>query len=107
MIELYAVIGKGSNDELVEFLASHARCRVGGGVRSAERARKLVDQGAHRIIVGTAAFSSNGPNYPFLKKIASAVGPERILLALDSKEGKVVVKGWRESTDFTAEGIVG
>ncbi|MBM3788330.1 MAG: 1-(5-phosphoribosyl)-5-[(5-phosphoribosylamino)methylideneamino] imidazole-4-carboxamide isomerase [Acidobacteria bacterium] len=103
VIDLDAAIGKGANDELVEFLAARARCRVGGGVRTAERARKLVEQGAHRVIVGTAAFAYHGVNGLLLQEIVEAVGAERILIALDSKDGRVVVKGWRESTRFTAE----
>lgn len=101
VIDLDAAIGSGSNDELVEFLASRAACRIGGGVRSADRARKLAAQGAHRIIVGTAAF-----NRPLLEEIAAAVGRERLIIALDSKNGEVVVKGWRESTGAAAEEMI-
>jgi len=100
VIDLDAAMGKGENSALVELLASRARCRVGGGVRTAERAGRLVEQGAHRVIVGTAAFT------PALAQIAEAVGPERILIALDSKGGKVVVKGWQEATEFTAEQVI-
>jgi imidazole glycerol phosphate synthase subunit HisF len=57
VIDLDAAIGSGSNDALVELLAQRAKCRIGGGVRSAERARTLVDQGAHKVIIGTAAFN--------------------------------------------------
>lgn len=103
VIDLDAAIGKGANDDLVEFLASRARCRIGGGVRTAERARKLVEQGAHRVVIGTSAFAYNGVNALLLQAIVDAVGRERILIAVDSKDGKVVVKGWRESTQFTAE----
>lgn len=101
VIDLDAAMGKGENSALVEMLASRARCRVGGGVRNADRAKRLVDLGAHRVIVGTAAFT------PAIKEIAAAVGPERILIALDSKHGKIVVKGWQEATDYTAEEIIG
>ena len=103
VIDLDAAIGRGANDELVEFLAARARCRVGGGVRTAERARKLVDQGAHRVIVGTSAFTYHGVNALLLQSLVDAVGRERVVIALDSKNGRVVVKGWRESTQFTAE----
>ena len=48
---------RGSNDDLVRMLAARAACRVGGGVRTVERARTLVEQGAHKVIVGTAAFT--------------------------------------------------
>src|SRR3954451_23649269 len=56
VIDLDAAIGKGSNETLVEWLASHARTRVGGGVRTAEKAKQLLDLGAEKVIVGTAAF---------------------------------------------------
>ena len=101
VIDLDAAIGTGSNDELVKWIASRAVSRIGGGVRSAERARHLIDQGAHRIIVGTAAFEQ-----PRLEEIAGAAGPDRIIIALDSKNGRIVVKGWRETTEFTAEDVV-
>ena len=107
VIDLDAAIGSGSNDEIVEFLASQAVTRVGGGVRDAARAKKLISQDAHRVIVGTAAFAKDGINHAMLGEIAGAIGPERVLIAVDSKDGKVVVKGWRESTQFTAEEVIG
>ena len=100
VIDLDAAMGRGENSALVEMLASRAKCRIGGGVRTPERARRLIDLGAHRVIVGTAAFT------PAIEEIAKAVTPERILIALDSKGGKIVVKGWREATDFTAEEVI-
>ena len=100
VIDLDAAMGKGENASIVELLASRARCRVGGGVRTPDRARRLVEQGACRVIVGTAAFT------PALEEIAIAVGPERLIVALDSKGGKIVVKGWQEATKFTAEEMI-
>jgi phosphoribosylformimino-5-aminoimidazole carboxamide ribotide isomerase len=105
IIDLDAAIGKGSNDELVELLAGRTRARVGGGVRTADRAARLVEQGAHKVIVGTAAFDKTGPNRQFLEEAGAAVGPARIMIALDSKGGQIVVKGWRESLDLTAEQV--
>ena len=101
VIDLDAAMGQGSNDDLVELIASRAAARVGGGVRSPDRARGLIEQGAFRVIVGTAAFDK-----PLLNKIADAVGAERLIIALDSKGGKVVVKGWQEATEFTAEEMI-
>ena len=100
VIDLDAAMGKGENSALVELLCGRARCRVGGGVRDPARARRLLDQGAHRVIVGTAAFT------PALADIAAEAGPERLLIALDSKDGKIVVKGWQEATEFTAEQVI-
>jgi phosphoribosylformimino-5-aminoimidazole carboxamide ribotide isomerase len=101
VIDLNAAIGNGENAALIERIASRACCRIGGGVRTAERACRLVAQGAHRVIVGTAAFT------PALNEISAAVGPERVIIALDSKDGKIVVKGWREATDLRAEEVIG
>jgi len=101
VIDLDAAMSQGSNDDLVELIASRATARVGGGVRSPGRARMLIEQGAHRVIVGTAAFQRE-----LLREIADAVGPERLIIALDSKAGKVVVKGWQEATEFSAEQVI-
>ncbi|MBM3737163.1 MAG: 1-(5-phosphoribosyl)-5-[(5-phosphoribosylamino)methylideneamino] imidazole-4-carboxamide isomerase [Acidobacteria bacterium] len=106
VIDLDAAIGRGANDGLVEFLTARATCRVGGGVRSTDRARKLLEQGADRVIVGTSAFAYNGINALFLRELVEAVGAERVVIALDSKDGKVVVKGWRESMNFTAGQVI-
>jgi phosphoribosylformimino-5-aminoimidazole carboxamide ribotide isomerase len=101
VIDLDAAKSEGSNDGLVELIAQRAVTRVGGGVRSPGRARKLLEQGAYRVIVGTAAFDRE-----LLAKIADATTPERLIIALDSKGGKVVVKGWQESTEFKAEDVI-
>lgn len=101
VIDLDAAMSKGSNDDLVELVASRAVARVGGGVRTPERARALIEQGAYRVIVGTAAFDRER-----LSEIADAVTPQRLIIALDSRGGKVVVKGWREATDSTAEEMI-
>lgn len=107
VIDLDAALGRGANDEIVELLASRATTRVGGGVRTPERARRLVERGASRVIVGTSAFTKTGVNHELLKCIAAEVGPERILLALDSKGGRIVVKGWQEATSLAAEDVIG
>src|SRR5205085_9461629 len=94
------------NDGLIEFVASRAKSRVGGGVRTVARAQTLVKQGAYRVIVGTAAFNQTGVNHEFLQELAGAVGADRIIIALDSKGGRIVVKGWREATNFSAEDVI-
>ncbi len=106
VIDLDAAIGTGSNDDLVAYLAQRAATRVGGGVRTAEKAQSLLKLGANKVIVGTAAFTKTGPNHSFLAELIATVPKERVLMALDSKDGKIVVKGWRESTSFTAEEVI-
>lgn len=106
VIDLDAAMGRGANDELVEMLASTAVIRAGGGVRSIDRAEALLKHGAFRVIVGTAAFRTDGPNFGFLKELVDAIGRDRIVLALDSKDGRIVVKGWQQATSFTAEEVI-
>jgi phosphoribosylformimino-5-aminoimidazole carboxamide ribotide isomerase len=106
VIDLDAAIGNGSNDSIVELLASRAKCRVGGGVRSVARARALVDQGAHKVIVGTAAFTTAGVNTALLAELAREIGRDRLIVAVDSKAGRIVIKGWREATDLSAEQVL-
>jgi len=101
------LFGRGSNDELVRLLASKAAIRAGGGVRTVERARALVDQGVRKVIVGTSAFHESGINQVFLEALRDSIGRERLIVALDSKHGRIVVKGWREATALTAEEVLG
>ena len=97
VIDLDAAMGVGDNAPIIEMLASRAKCRVGGGVRTALRAQKLVDLGAHRVIVGTAAFT------PEIQNIVDSVGRQKLVVALDSKSGKVVVDGWATTLNTTAQ----
>jgi phosphoribosylformimino-5-aminoimidazole carboxamide ribotide isomerase len=106
VIDLDAALGRGSNDAIVEFLAARAATRVGGGVRTVERALQLIRQGARKVIVGTSAFQAGGPNTTFLEALAAEVGRERVIIALDSKGGRIVVKGWQEATALQAEQVL-
>jgi phosphoribosylformimino-5-aminoimidazole carboxamide ribotide isomerase len=106
VIDLDAAFGSGSNDSVVRELCARAACRAGGGVRAVERARQLAGYGARKVIVGTAAFAADGVRHEFLGDLAAAVGRERLMIALDSRAGRVVVQGWRESMTFTAEQVI-
>jgi len=106
VIDLDAAMGRGSNEALVRWLASKAAVRAGGGVRTVERARALMEQGARKVIVGTSAFTSTGIHEPFLAALRDAIGRERLLIALDSKGGHIVVKGWQEAIALTAEEVL-
>ena len=106
VIDLDAAIGSGSNNRIVEEIASRVVARVGGGVRSVQRARDLLECGADRVILGTSAFTTTGPDKPFLEALVKAVGAEHLIIALDSKEGQIVVKGWRESTALRATDVI-
>lgn len=105
-IDLDAAMGRGSNSALLEHIAARAQVRVGGGVRTPERAAELARQGAFRVIVGTAALNEAGVNRTLLETMVAAIGQERLTIALDSKGGRVVVKGWRESTQWAAKDVI-
>jgi len=102
VIDLDAAKGAGDNGPLVERIARHRACRVGGGVRSAARARSLVAAGARQVIVGSALFRASRPDLEFAATLAAAVGRDRVVAALDSRGGHVVVDGWRTALLVTA-----
>jgi len=102
VIDLDAAMGAGNNDALVRSIAPRLTCRVGGGIRTIERARAVLDYGATAVIVGSSLFPDGRPDLAFAAELAAAVGPERVIAAVDSKGGRVVVKGWREATPLTA-----
>ncbi len=88
VIDVDAARGTGSNAELIRKLLPVARCRVGGGIRDVATARAWLDAGAEKIILGTAA----------RPEILKELPPERVIAALDSRDGEVVVEGWRKGT---------
>jgi phosphoribosylformimino-5-aminoimidazole carboxamide ribotide isomerase len=106
VIDLDAAMERGSNDTLVEFLAERAAIRAGGGVRSSQRASTLIGQGVRKVIIGTAAFTDDGINTVLLESIAAAISPERLIVALDSREGRIVVRGWKQATNLCAEDVL-
>src|SRR3954452_296227 len=106
VIDLDAAMGRGSNTAILNHIAGRALVRAGGGVRTVERARELVEIGAHRVIIGTAAFDAEGPDFQFLSSLRVALGATYVTIALDSKDGYVVVKGWQEKTRWKAADLI-
>ena len=74
------------------------KVQVGGGVRESDHIRALLDLGVTRVIVGTKLLESE----EFARDIFSEFG-ERVVLALDSRDGKVAVKGWTEVSERATE----
>ena len=93
VIDLDAALRRGSNASLVAELCRLAPCRVGGGIRSVEDARRWLDAGAVRVILGTAA----------RPEVLCALPRERLIAAVDAVGGQVVVEGWRTPTREVAE----
>ena len=101
LIDLDAAMGNGNNAALVSKFARCLSCQVGGGMRSLEAARAALATGAHRIIVGSALFAGAQLNRDFAENLASAVGPDRLVFALDAVGGRVAIHGWRTVTQVT------
>lgn len=102
LIDLDAAKGAGRNDALVGRIAARLPCRVGGGIRSIARARAILDEGARAVILGSALFKDGRPDVAFARALADAVGAERLITAVDSRGGRIVVRGWREALPLAA-----
>lgn len=88
VIDLDAAMGTGDNRALIDRLIARFPCRVGGGIRDEQRARRLLDQGARKVILGTAAEP----------ELLCKLPAERVIAALDGNKGEVVVEGWTRGT---------
>ena len=102
VIDLDAAKGQGDNAGLVTMLCGRLPCRVGGGIRSLERARAVLDAGAHAVIVSSALFTNGEVDLGFARTLADALGADRIIAAVDSRGGKVAIHGWRTILPVTA-----
>jgi phosphoribosylformimino-5-aminoimidazole carboxamide ribotide isomerase len=95
LIDLDAAKSEGQNDPLVREICSRLPCRVGGGVRSVERARAVLEMGATHVILSSALFRDGGPDLDFARTLADAIGRERVIAAVDSRGGRIAIHGWR------------
>ncbi len=102
LIDLDAAMGTGVNADLVKAICGRLPCRVGGGIRSVERAREVLDGGAHAVIVSSSLFKDGRVDLAFAAALADAVGAERIIAAVDSRGGQVVIHGWKTPVPITA-----
>jgi phosphoribosylformimino-5-aminoimidazole carboxamide ribotide isomerase len=102
VIDLDAAMHAGDNLAIVRQIAGALRCRVGGGVRTVERARDILAAGAQQVIAGSALFQDGRPNLAFAKKLADEVGGDRVIAAVDSRGGRVVINGWKTTLPLTA-----
>ena len=100
LIDLDAAMGSGGNDDLVRRICASLKCRVGGGIRTVERAKWALGAGATAIIAGSALFRAGRPDLAFCEQLVAAVGRERVIAAVDSLGGRVVVRGWTERTSL-------
>jgi phosphoribosylformimino-5-aminoimidazole carboxamide ribotide isomerase len=102
LIDLDAAKGQGDNAAMVADICGRLPCRVGGGIRSIERANAVLGAGAHAVIASSALFRDGAVDAGFARRLAEAVGVERIIAAVDSRGGHVAIHGWKTVLPVTA-----
>jgi phosphoribosylformimino-5-aminoimidazole carboxamide ribotide isomerase len=102
VIDLDAARCTGNNRAIVKRIAQQLTCQVGGGIRSLETAREVLEMGACRVILGSALLEDGKINTGFAATLASNLGTSALVFALDSRAGRVAVDGWRTRTNLTA-----
>jgi phosphoribosylformimino-5-aminoimidazole carboxamide ribotide isomerase len=101
LIDLDAAMSTGNNDDLVRRVSAKLACRVGGGIRSVERAIQVVDAGAKKVILGSALFKEGHVDLSFAARVCEAIGREQVIAAVDTKGGRLVIHGWRTTLAMT------
>jgi len=103
VVDIEAAMGIGENLEAIEKVLSSVsvEVQVAGGIRSVEKARRLVELGATRIVVGTRFIEKPEE----VARIAKELGSSRVMVALDHRSGTVAVRGWVEQTGLDVYGM--
>jgi phosphoribosylformimino-5-aminoimidazole carboxamide ribotide isomerase len=102
LIDLDAAKGHGDNAAMVAGICGRLPCRVGGGIRSIERAHAVLGDGAQAVIASSALFRDGAVDLEFARRLAEAVGAEQVIAAVDSRGGHVAIHGWRTVLPITA-----
>jgi len=102
IVDLDSALGRGDNINVIGDIirALNIPVQVGGGIRSVWRARQLINLGASRIVIGSLAFKSPETFEAILREL----GHDRIVVALDHLDGRVMIDGWREGAGIDLRG---
>jgi phosphoribosylformimino-5-aminoimidazole carboxamide ribotide isomerase len=105
IIDLDAAFGNGNNHEVISQIASNVTLpiQVGGGIRSLETAAGLFKTGISQVILGALAFS----DVSAIGKIQKRFGADSVIVALDNKDGKIMVEGWKTATGLGMDEALG
>ena len=115
LIDLDAAMRQGENTALIEMICKRLPCQVGGGLKAAEDGRRVLDAGAKRVIFGSSLFGLAGEGekrrhkvirLEFAEGLKRALGEDALCFAVDTKGGKVAVKGWKDSVELTPDEAV-
>jgi phosphoribosylformimino-5-aminoimidazole carboxamide ribotide isomerase len=101
LIDLDAAMDKGDNRALVAEFCAKLPCQVGGGIRSVEHVRQVLKAGAKRVILGSSLIRDGAVDSQFASALCDAFGTEPLVMAIDSRDGKVAVHGWKTLTKIT------
>jgi phosphoribosylformimino-5-aminoimidazole carboxamide ribotide isomerase len=102
LIDLDAARGRGDNSTIVRDICGRLPCRVGGGIRTIDRALAVLDAGAHAVIVSSSLFRDGVVDLGFAGSLAEAIGADRVIAAVDSRGGRVAIHGWKTMLPITA-----
>jgi phosphoribosylformimino-5-aminoimidazole carboxamide ribotide isomerase len=113
LIDLDAAMRQGNNRALIEEIARRLPCQVGGGIGSIEHAKETLAAGARRVIIGSALFDAAAVvnekdahrlvRHDFAREMAAAVGAEHLVFSVDTREGRIAIKGWKQQVDLTPQ----
>ncbi len=129
LIDLDAAMRQGDNRELITMVCKRIPCQVGGGIRTAADGKRLLDAGAKRIIYGSSLFGEEPQRDPtalefadgaeefalittrkhrlirleFAADLKNQLGEDALCFSVDTKDGRVAVRGWKDSVDLTPE----
>jgi phosphoribosylformimino-5-aminoimidazole carboxamide ribotide isomerase len=106
LIDLDAAMGRGSNHDLIAMVCKRLPCQTGGGIRDVARSSELLALGAKRVIFGSALLKDGVINTSLAAEAAETLGAEHLTFAIDSRQGKVAVQGWKESTTIDPKDMV-
>jgi phosphoribosylformimino-5-aminoimidazole carboxamide ribotide isomerase len=101
LIDLDAAKNAGANEQLIATVCARLPCRVGGGIRTPERAKQLIGLNATAVIVGSSLFRNGTVDVELAERMSKAVGLDRLIAAVDSRGGRVVIDGWRTTLPIT------
>ena len=107
VIDLDGAMAQGDNSEIIRELCARKPCRVGGGLRTVDKAVRVVEDGALKAIVGSSAFTSGGINSAFLENLLTAVPREKLMIAVDCLGDRVAIRGWRETLPLSSAKALG
>jgi phosphoribosylformimino-5-aminoimidazole carboxamide ribotide isomerase len=115
LIDLDAAMRQGNNRSLIEMICKRLPCQVGGGLKTAADGKALLEAGAKRVIYGSSLFGAAEPGearrhklirLEFAETLKKTLGEETLVFSVDTKAGKVAIKGWKDSVDLTPEEAV-